>query len=238
MTWTDVGLLALKIGALVLFITLVVLLLTYLERKVLGRIQMRMGPMRTGPHGTLQPIADAIKLLVKEDVVPSVNDRAIFWIAPLVVFVPAFVIWITIPFSHDLVVRNLELGIFYIIAVSVVSIVGIVMAGWGSNNKYALLGGARAAAQLISYELPIILVVLAVVMLASTLDLRKIVDAQTTYPYIYLQPLGFLVFLVSGLAELGRTPFDIPTAESEVVGGPFVEYRRYALVNVLLGGIC
>ena len=224
MTWTDVGLTILKTGALILFISVVVLLLTYLERKALGRIQMRMGPMRTGFHGTLQPIADAIKLMLKEDVVPSVKDKSVFWLAPLVAFVPAFVIWITIPFTEDLVVRNLEFGIFYIVAVSVVSIVGIIMAGWGSNNKYALLGGARAAAQLISYELPIILVVLAVVMIANTLDMRAIVEAQGDYPFIYVQPLGFMIFLVAGLAEVGRTPFDIPTADSEVVGGPFVEY--------------
>ncbi|MEE9199473.1 MAG: NADH-quinone oxidoreductase subunit NuoH [Dehalococcoidia bacterium] len=224
MSWTDVGLTILRVGALVGVITVVVLLLTYLERKALGRIQMRMGPMRTGFHGTLQPFADALKLLLKEDVVPSVKDKAVFWLAPLVVFVPALVLWITIPFTHDLVVRNLEFGIFYIIAVSVVSIVGIVMAGWGSNNKYALLGGARAAAQLISYELPIILVVVAVVMIAGTLNMREIVEGQGDFPYVYLQPLGFVVFLGAGLAELRRTPFDIPTAESEVMGGPFVEY--------------
>ncbi len=224
MSWEDVGLTVLKVAILILLISVVVLALTYLERKALGRIQMRMGPMRTGFHGTFQPVADAIKLMVKEDVMPSVKDRVVFWVAPLVVFVPAFAIWITIPFTKDLVVRNMEFGIFYIIAVSVVSIVGMVMAGWGSNNKYALLGAARAAAQLISYEIPIILIALAIVMTTGTLDMRQIVEGQGDYPFIYLQPLGFVVFLIAGLAELGRTPFDIPTAESEVVGGPFVEY--------------
>lgn len=224
MTWTDILLISLKVGAMVGLITVVVLLLTYLERKILGRIQMRMGPMRTGFHGMLQPIADALKLVLKEDVLPSVKDRAVFWIAPLVVFVPALILWVTIPFTEDLVVQNLEFGILYIIAVSVFSIVGIIMASWGSNNKYALLGGARAVAQLISYELPVILVILAVVMVSETLDMRLIVEAQSSYPFIYVQPLGFLIFLIAGLAELGRTPFDIPTAESEIVGGPFVEY--------------
>ena len=180
--------------------------------------------MRTGFHGIFQPIADALKLLLKEDITPSVRDRSAFWIAPIIVFVPAFILWVTIPFTEDLVVRNLEYGILYIIAVTVVSIVGIIMASWGSNNKYALIGGARAAAQLISYELPIILVILAVVMLAGTLDMTKIVQGQGSYPYVYLQPLGLVVFLVAGLAELGRTPFDIATAESEIVGGPYVEY--------------
>ena len=224
MSWLDVLFTALKVLAIIGLITVVVLLLTYLERKVLGRFQMRMGPMRTGFHGIFQPIADALKLLLKEDVMPSVRDRSAFWIAPIIVFVPAFILWVTIPFTEDLVVRNLEYGILYIIAVTVVSIVGIIMASWGSNNKYALIGGARAAAQLISYELPIILVILAVVMLAGTLDMREIVLGQGSYPYVYLQPLGLVVFLVAGLAELGRTPFDIATAESEIVGGPYVEY--------------
>ena len=224
MSWADVGWTILRVSAIVGVVTAVVLFLTYGERKVLGRIQMRMGPMRTGFHGIFQPFADALKLVLKEDVMPSVNDKAIFWLAPLVVFVPVFIVWLTIPFTEDLVVRNLEFGIFYIVAVSVVSIVGIVMAGWGSNNKYALLGASRSAAQLISYELPIILVILAVVMISGTLDLREIVGGQDSFPYIYLQPLGFVVFLLAGLAELGRIPFDIPHAESEVVGGPFVEY--------------
>ena len=224
MSWEDVGLTILKVTVLILVISVVVLALTYMERKALGRIQLRMGPMRTGFHGMFQPVADAIKLMLKEDVVPSVKDRAVFWLAPLVVFVPAFAIWITIPFTEDLVVRNMEFGIFYIIAISMVSIVGMVMAGWGSNNKYALLGAARAAAQLISYEIPIILIAIAIVMTTGTLDMRLIVEGQGDYPFIYLQPLGFVVFLIAGLAETGRTPFDIPTADSEVVGGPFVEY--------------
>ena len=210
MSWEDVGLTVLKVAILILVISVVVLALTYLERKALGRIQMRMGPMRTGFHGTFQPLADAIKLMVKEDVMPSVKNRIVFWVAPLVVFVPAFAIWITIPFTEDLVVRNMEFGIFYIIAVSVVSIVGMVMAGWGSNNKYALLGAARAAAQLISYEIPIILIALAIVMTTGTLDMRQIVEGQGDYPFIYLQPLGFAVFLIAGLAELGRTPSTSP----------------------------
>ena len=202
MSWMDVLFTVLKVLAIIGLITVVVLLLTYLERKVLGRFQMRMGPMRTGFHGIFQPIADALKLLLKEDITPSVRDRSAFWIAPIIVFVPAFILWVTIPFTEDLVVRNLEYGILYIIAVTVVSIVGIIMASWGSNNKYALIGGARAAAQLISYELPIILVILAVVMLAGTLDMTKIVQGQGSYPYVYLQPLGLVVFLVAGLAEL------------------------------------
>jgi len=224
MTWLTVLELAIKITVVLLFITVTVLVLTYLERKVLGRIQNRLGPMRTGPWGIMQPIADAIKLLVKEDLMPTMTDKVVFWLAPLVVFVPAFLIWVTIPFTQDLVVRHLDLGVFYIIAVSVVSIVGMVMAGWGSANKYALLGGARAAAQLISYELPLIVVFLGVAMMAQSLNLKEIVALQDPWPYALIQPLGFFIFFMAGLAEVSRIPFDIPHAESEVMGGPFIEY--------------
>ena len=142
-------------GLLALFtaLSVVVLSLVWLERKLLGRLQRRLGPTRTGPMGLLQPVADALKLVLKEDIVPSSSERVIFWAAPLLVLVPSFILWVTIPASKDLVLRNLDLGLFYIIAFSVVSIVGLVMAGWGSANKYGALGGLRAAAQLISYEI-------------------------------------------------------------------------------------
>lgn len=216
--------LLLRVVVILLFITVAVLALTYLERKVLGRIQRRVGPMRTGPLGLLQPLADAAKLLLKEDLVPGATDRLIYWAAPLVVFVPGFVVWVSIPFTRNLVVRNLDLGLFYIVAVSGLSIVGMVMAGWGSSNKYSFLGGLRAAAQLISYELPLVIGLLGVVMLAQSLDLTVIVDNQQPVPYLLLQPVAFVIFLLAGLAEVGRSPFDIPLAESEVVGGPMVEY--------------
>ena len=205
-------------------LSVVVLSLVWLERKFLGRIQMRMGPMRVGPYGVLQPVADAVKLMAKEDILPSWVDKVVYWIAPLVVFVPSFMIWVTIPVARDAVIRNLDMGLFYIIAFSVLSIVGLVSAGWASANKYAILGGFRAAAQLISYEIPLILAVLGVVMLAQSLNLETVVAQQSTVPNILIQPLGLALFLIAGLAELGRTPFDIHPAESEVVGGPFVEY--------------
>ena len=206
------------------FLALMVLVLTWLERKALARIQMRMGPMRVGFHGTMQPIADALKLVAKEDILPSWADRRIYWVAPLAVFIPALMLWVTIPVAHDLAVRNLHLGLFYITAISVLSVMGLVMAGWGSANKYAMLGGLRAAGQLISYEVPFIMAILAVAMLSQSLDLVRIVDDQSAVPNAIAQPLGFFIFLMAGLAELGRTPFDIHHAESEVVGGPFVEY--------------
>ncbi|MEE8442314.1 MAG: NADH-quinone oxidoreductase subunit NuoH [Dehalococcoidia bacterium] len=218
----------LTISAQVLFLftalTLVVLSLIWLELKLLSRIQRRMGPMRSGPHGLLQPIADALKLLTKEDVIPGKAEKWLFWTAPLIVFIPAFIVWITIPVAQDTVVRGMDMGLLFIIAFSVLAIVGLVMAGWGSANKYAILGGLRAAAQLISYEIPIIMTIIAVVMLSQSMNLTTIVGDQKTIPYAVLQPLGLAIFLVAGIAELGRIPFDIYVAESEVVGGPFVEY--------------
>ena len=209
-----------------LFISLafVVLVLIYAERKSLARIQQRLGPTRVGFKGILQPVADALKLISKEDVLPSWADRGVYWVAPIVVFVPAFMVWATIPIAEDLVVSNLDLGLFYIVAISVLSVMGLVMAGWGSANKWAMMGGLRAAGQLVSYEIPFIMSILTVAVLAQTLNLEQIVSGQSMVAYILIQPMAFFIFLTSGLAELGRTPFDIYHAESEVVGGPFVEY--------------
>lgn len=211
------------IGLLV-FLSLAVLVLTWGERKSLARIQMRMGPMRVGFHGTLQPLADAIKLIGKEDILPSWADRKVYWLAPLVVFVPAFLLWVTLPIARGVVLRNLDMGLFYVTAVSVLSVMGLLMAGWGSANKYAILGGLRAAGQLVSYEIPFIMAIVGVAMLGQTLNLTEIVEGQTAGGYILVQPLGLFIFFTAGLAELGRTPFDIHHAESEVVGGPFIEY--------------
>jgi len=223
-TFTDVILVTLALLSLLTGLSVVVLSLTWLERKFLGRLQARVGPTRVGPMGLLQPIADAIKLLFKEDVVPGGADKVLFWLAPLLVFVPSFVVWITIPFARDVVIRNLDLGLFFFIAFSVLSIVGLVLAGWSSASKYAILGGFRSAAQLISYEIPLIMTILATVMLAGSMNFIDVVDGQRTVPYAVLMPLGLVIFFISGLAEIGRTPFDIYFAESEVVGGPFVEY--------------
>ncbi len=232
--WLD-GLLRLLVIALA--IPVAVIVLNYLERKVIGRVQNRLGPMRVGPYGTLQAVADTIKLLTKEDVRPHSADRWTFELAPYVVVVPSVVALVTLPLTEDLFVRNLALGLFFILAVSTLSIVGLVMAGWGSDNKYAILGAMRSAAQLISYEIPLVMAAVAVAMVAhtpdgrGTLDLVQIVDGQGRVPYIVWQSLAFFIFTVAALAELYRQPFDIPVAESEVVGGPFVEYSgmRWAM---------
>ena len=224
MSLADVGIYGLWALGLFGFLSVTVLVLVWLERKALARIQMRMGPMRVGFHGALQPLADAVKLMSKEDILPSWADRRVYWLAPLAVFVPSFLIWVTLPVAQDVVIRNMDLGLFYITAISVLSVLGLVMAGWGSANKYAILGGLRAAGQLLSYEIPFIMSILAVAMLVQSLNLEDIVNAQANVAYALVQPLGLFLFLTAGLAELGRTPFDIHHAESEVVGGPFVEY--------------
>jgi NADH-quinone oxidoreductase subunit H len=216
----------LVIGLFIMFSALsgVVLSLTWLERKVLGRLQLRLGPTRTGPMGLMQPIADALKLILKEDIIPASSEKALFWVAPIIVVISAFMIWVTIPGTQNAVVQNLDMGLLYIIAFSVIGILGLVLAGWGSANKYGTLGGLRAAAQLVSYEIPIIMVAISMAMLAQSLDLREIVNGQDDYIYFLVQPLGLALFFIAGLAEVGRTPFDIYFAESEIVGGPFVEY--------------
>jgi NADH-quinone oxidoreductase subunit H len=204
--------------------TVVVMGLIYIERKVLARFQQRLGPTRTGPMGLLQSVADALKLVAKEDVRPTNADAWVFELAPFIVFVPTFLGFVVVPFALAWQVRDLDLGLFYILAVSSVNIVGWVMAGWASDNRYAVLGALRAVAQSISYELPLVMGMIAVAMVADSLNLGEIVRRQAVVPNIVWQPLPFLIFFICMLAEMNRPPFDIPVGESEVVGGPYVEY--------------
>jgi NADH-quinone oxidoreductase subunit H len=230
--WLDAFL---RLQLVVLVMTVTVMALIYIERKFLGRIQMRLGPTRTGPAGTLQSVADALKLLTKEDLRPSTADFWLFELAPYVTFVPVFMTLLVLPFMDGWFVRDLQLGLFYIVAISGVTVIGYLMAGWASDNKYALLGAVRSAAQLVSYEIPLILSVLAVSMVAGSLNLTDITRDQDVIPNVVLQPLPFFILLVAVLAELSRRPFDIPIGESELVGGPWVEYSgmRWSIIFAL-----
>lgn len=225
--WVDA---IVRLHVVVGLMTVVVMGLIYGERKIVARFQRRLGPTRTGPIGLLQSVADALKLVAKEDLRPRGADPWVFELAVYFVFVPIFLGFVAVPFALGWSVRVLELGLFYVVAVSSVNIVGWVMAGWSSDNRYAMIGALRAAAQGISYELPLILSLIAVAMIVSTeagrgsLDLGTIVAEQGRVPYVVWQPLAFAIFYVAMLAELNRSPFDIPVGESEVVGGPFVEY--------------
>ena len=224
-----------RLNLIVAVMTVTVMALIYLERKFVGRIQMRLGPMRTGPYGTLQSIADAIKLLTKEDVRPATADSLLFELAAYATFIPAFMTLLALPFTEHWFVRNLQNGLFYIVAISGVSVIGYIAAGWASDNKYALLGAIRSAAQLISYEIPLILGVLSVSIVANSLNLRDIAYAQYRVPFVLIQPLPFFILLTATLAELSRRPFDIPIGESELVGGPWVEYSgiRWSIIFAL-----
>ncbi|MFQ6058128.1 MAG: NADH-quinone oxidoreductase subunit NuoH, partial [Anaerolineae bacterium] len=209
----------LLVGAL-----LVLLGYTYFERKVVGRMQDRIGPNRVGPLGLLQPIADVIKILIKEDITPRVAHRWVHTLAPILIVPPVFLVLAVIPFGRGMVGTDLNIGFLYVIAVSSTATIAIFMAGWGSRNKYALLGAMRAVAQIVSYEIPQVLSVVGVLILAGSLSMVSIVEAQRTLWFVLLQPIGFLIFLIASVAEINRTPFDLPEAESEIVAGYHIEY--------------
>ncbi len=200
------------------------LVLIYAERKLIGRIQRRFGPWHVGPMGLLQTIADAVKLLLKEDLTPARAIRVVYHAAPFFTLVPVMAVLAGIPLAREWLVQSLEFGLVYVLAVSSLGILGYLMAGWGSGNKYALIGSVRLVAQAISYEIPLMVAAISVAVVAGSLDLREIVEAQATVWYALVMPVAFLIFVLAGLAELARPPFDIAIAESEVMGGPWVEY--------------
>jgi NADH-quinone oxidoreductase subunit H len=213
-----------RLQIIVLVMTVVVMGMIYLERKIIARFNQRIGPQRTGPFGLLQSVADALKLVGKEDLRPRNADPWTFELGPYLIFIPVFMGFVIVPFAAGWHVRLLDLGILYFVAISSVSIVGWMMAGWGSDNRYAMIGALRSVAQGISYELPLVLSLLAAAMYAGSFNLGTIIETQSNVPLIVWQPLAALIFFIAALAELNRTPFDIPVGESEVVGGPFVEY--------------
>ncbi|MFB3922783.1 MAG: NADH-quinone oxidoreductase subunit NuoH [Terriglobia bacterium] len=208
----------------------------WLERKVVARIQSRWGPYLVGPHGLLQPLADGLKFLFKEDFVPSEVDRVVFWLAPFMAFTLAFLSIAVIPFGESITIAgetlrfqitDLNVGLLFVLAVTSLGVYGVALAGWSSNSKYPLLGGLRSSAQMISYELSLGLGLLGVVMIAGSLSLREIVEGQRDLWNIVRQPVGFLIYFTAAVAETNRVPFDLPEGESELVGGFHTEYSSF-----------
>jgi NADH-quinone oxidoreductase subunit H len=218
--------------------------LVWVERKLLGRMQARYGPNRAGRYGLLQPMADVIKLITKEDTVPIGASKVIFLLAPGVVGLMTLLIFAVVPFGRDivlwgrpipLVITDLNVGVLFVLALSSISVYGIALGGWASNSKYSLLGGIRGAAQLISYEVPLGLSLVPVVMLARSFSLVDITNAQSGYPFILIQPVSFLIFLIAALAEIKRIPFDLPEAENELGAGYHTEYSGMRFGLFFLG---
>ena len=211
----------------------------YALHKELAHLQHRLGPMYPGGfHGWAQTLADGIKFILKEDIVPAKADARVFKLAPLLIYVPIILLYIVIPVGSDLIVENLDVGVFYLLAIGSVPVIGTLMAAWSSANKYALIGGLRAAAQLIAYELPIVLTAAVIAMLAGTLSVVEVVEAQT-WPFLFWPPgiglLAFLIFLAGAMAEMAMPPFDMPIAESEIITGPFTEYTGMRFIFSFFG---
>ena len=234
-TLIEVALIVVKVVIISLILFGLPIPLTWLERKVAGHIQLRLGPFRVGPHGILQPIADAIKLMFKEDIVPEKADKWLFKLAPLLAMVPAFAVYATIPFGDKitipiinkditLYIADMNVGILYVLAIGGMSVYGIILGGWASNSKYAVMGGLRSSAQMISYEIALTFSCIGVVMISNSLSLLDIVKGQEVYWNIIYQPLGFVIFFIATLAEINRIPFDLPEDEGTLAAGYHVEY--------------
>lgn len=232
--WMPVPMLLMIIGA-----TVGVLVTVWLERKISAAAQQRIGPEYMGPLGVLAPVADGLKLIFKEDVIPGKADSLLFTLGPAIVVIPVFLSYLIVPFGQNLVVTNIGMGVFLWIALASVTPIGLLMSGYASNNKYALLGGLRAAAQSISYEIPLALSVLAVVMMSNSLSTVDIVQQQTGYGIlgwnVWRQPIGFVIFWIAALAECERIPFDLPEAEEELVAGYQTEYSGMKFALFYLG---
>ncbi len=235
--WGFVGAIAVWALPITAFVSVVGLVSIWLERKISAHIQCRVGPMEVGPHGALQTLADGIKLLGKEDLVPAQADRILFGLAPMLVFASTFVGFAVIPFSQKAVIADLNLGIFFLAAVGSLEAIGVVMAGWSSNNKWSLFGAIRAATQVVSYEIPLGLSLLAVIVVAGSMSLNDITEAQAGWVwnwFLFRNPFMwavFLIYFIASLAECKRAPFDLPEAESELVSGFHTEYSgmRFAI---------
>ncbi len=236
--------LIIKLGVVLLALLLLAAYLVWVERKFLARLQIRYGPNRAGKFGLLQPIADSLKMLIKEDIVPAAADRFIFLLAPAVVATTALMMFAVVPFGSNLtlwgrqiplVITDLNIGLLYIFALSSLGVYGVAMGGWASNSKYSLLGGIRGAAQMISYELALGLSLVPIIMLVGSFSIVDIVNAQEKYPFIIAQPHTFVIFMISAMAESKRIPFDMPEAENELGAGYHTEYSGIRFGLFFLG---
>jgi NADH-quinone oxidoreductase subunit H len=216
--------------------------LTLFERRVLAKMQVRIGPNRAGPWGLLQPVADGVKLIFKEELIPDKADRLVFILAPIITVVPALIVLAVLPFGPEVTIGgrtihlgladDINVGVLYILAIASIAVYGITLAGWSSNNKYALMGGLRSSAQMVSYELALGLSFVGPILLANSMSMRDIVEAQADWWFVLVQPIGFVIFLIATLAEVNRAPFDMPEAEQELTAGYHVEYSgmKFALL--------
>ena len=232
-TFLAFGLIVVKMAVVIGVLLALPIPLTWIERKIAGHIQQRLGPMRVGWHGLLQPLADGIKLLTKEDHIPTNADRFLFTLAPIIALVPPFVVFVVIPFGDSVTIFGTEITLYladmnvallFVLGVAGIEVLGVILAGWASNSKYAVLGSLRTCAQMISYEIPMGFSVIGVVMLAQSMSLVDIVEAQSGLWNVVYQPLGFFVFFVAAIAEAQRIPFDLPEAEGDLGAGYHTEY--------------
>ena len=241
---TDVAVAAVKSAILLGILLTACAYMTLLERRLLGKFQMRYGPNRVGPFGLLQPLADGVKLILKENFMPANVDVLVYWLAPALSMITALFVYAVIPFGPDVTLfgrpvalrlADVDVGILVVLAASSIGVYGIILGGWSSNSKYSLLGSLRSSAQLISYELALGLAVIAVVLTAGSLSLVRIVEAQRSVWFVFRQPLAFLIFLVAALAETNRAPFDLPEAEQELVAGYQTEYGGFKFAMFYIG---
>jgi len=217
------------------FLFINAIMMGYLERKIAGHVQRRPGPMEVGFHGILQMVVDGVKLLGKELLIPFNVDRTLFRVAPLLSFTPVILPLLVIPFSEKLQARDLSLGLIFIVSMGSVNVMALLVAGWGSNNKYSMFGAMRAVAQSIAFEIPILLSMLAVVLMCNTFSLKEIVGAQQKIWFVFLQPVAFLIYVIAGVAETNRAPFDLPEAESELTAGFHTEYSGMGFSLFFIG---
>jgi len=220
---------------LIVFVLVMVIVVIYVERRGIAWFAARRGPNRTGPFGVLQAIADAIKVLLKENITPITADKVVYWMAPVAVFAPVIMVFAVVPFQDGALLADLNVAVLFVVAIGAISTIGVFMAGWSSGNKYSMLGAMRMVAAVVSYEIPVVLALASVVLLAGSLSLNDIVIAQERVPFIILQPLGFLLLFVAGCAEINRSPFDLMEADSELTAGFHTEYSGMKFAMFYLG---